>query len=209
MKKGSGIQRTELSALANIGDGKSLTAALEELCECGFIRKYDNCHTSKKGKFYQVIDPFVLFAKTFLITPKFDSWLSFIHTPAYYSWAGHSFEIVCLNNISALKKALGISGVMTKEYSWRSKDSKTGLQIDLLIQRKDKVINVCEMKYSLGEYTITKDYEENLMNKLQSFLTEIRPKEQLVLTFITMNGLKDNEYSNQVISKISAVQLFE
>lgn len=209
MKKGSGMQRTELSSIANIGDGKSLTTALEELCECGFIREYDNYHTSKKGKFYQVIDPFVLFAKTFLINQQFDSWLSFINTPAYYSWAGHSFEIVCLNNIPAIKKALGISGVMTKEYSFRSKSSNPGCQIDLLIQRKDMVINVCEMKYSIGEYIITKEYEENLKNKLQTFLTEIKPREQLVLTFITMNGLKENEYSNQVISRITADQLFE
>lgn len=98
---------------------------------------------------------------------------------------------------------------MTKEYSYRSKNSNPGCQIDLLIQRKDMVINVCEMKYSIGEYIITKEYEENLKNKLQTFLTEIKPREQLVLTFITMNGLKENEYSNQVISRISADQLFE
>ncbi len=209
MKKGAGMQRTELSSLSTIGDGKSLTTALEELCECGFIREYDNYLTRNRGKFYQVIDPFVLFAKSFLITSKFDSWLSFINTPAYYSWAGHAFEIVCLNNISAIKKALGISAVMTKEYSWKSKESDPGAQIDLLIQRKDMVINVCEIKYSLGEYTITKEYEATLMNKLQSFITEAKPKEQLVLTFITLNGLKHNEHSNQVIAEISAKELFE
>ena len=115
------MQRVELASIKNIGEGKSLTSALKELCECGFIRAYDNYKTNKSGKFYQVIDPFVLFSKTFLITPKFDSWMSYINTPSYYSWTGHSFKILCLNNINAIKKALGISGVMTKEYSWKSK----------------------------------------------------------------------------------------
>lgn len=209
MKKGNGMQRKELASIKNIGDGKSLTTSLVELCECGFIRAYDNYKTSKSGKFYQVIDPFVLFAKTFLLTPKFDSWLTYINTPSYYSWTGHSFEILCLNNILAIKKVLGISGVATKEYSWKSKQSKNGAQIDLLIQRRDQVINVCEIKYTIGEFTINNEYEENLKNKLQTFIDEIHPKEQLVLTLITMNSLKENEYSNIILSKIEGEQLFE
>ncbi len=208
MKSNEGLQRKQLSAISKIGDGKSLTTALEELCECGFIRSYDNYNTSKNGKFFQLIDPFILFSKTFIISNKFDSWMSFINTPSYYSWTGHAFEIVCLNNIDSIKKVLGISGVLTKEYSWKSKTSTPGAQIDLLIQRKDNVINVCEMKYSLGDYSISKEYELNLKNKLQCFYSEVHPKEQLVLTFITSNGLKENEYSNIVVSKIEIDELF-
>lgn len=209
MKKNIGMQRKELAAVSKIGDGKALTTALEELCECGFIRAYDNYCTKKSGKFYQVIDPFVLFAKTFLLNANFDSWLSFINTPAYYSWTGHSFEIMCLNNVLAIKKILGISGVMTKEYSWRSKTSNPGAQIDLLIHRKDNVINVCEMKYSMGQYEITKEYEENLRNEIKSFAVETNTKEQLVLTFISVNGLKQNGYSGIVNYQIDGKQLLE
>ncbi len=209
MKKGIGMQRKELATLTKIGDGKEMTTTLEELCEYGFVRAYDNYHTAKNGKFYQVIDPFVLSAESFLKEKHFDTWQSFINTPAYYSWADHSFEILCLNNIYATKKALGINGVMTKEYSWKSKKSTPGSQIDLLIQRKDMVINVCEIKYSIGEYTITKEYKENLINKLQTFLDEMKPKEQLVLTLITMNGLKKNEYSDCILSIVSGEELFE
>jgi hypothetical protein len=209
MKKNEGLQRKQLATISKIGDGKSLTTALEELCECGFVRAYDNYNTSKNGKFYQIIDPFTLFSKTFIISNKFDSWMSFINTPAYYSWTGHAFEMVCLNNINSIKKVLGINGVLTKEYSWKSKTSTPGAQIDLLIQRKDNVINVCEMKYSLGSYSLSKDYEANLKNKIQCFYNEVKPKEQLVLTFITSNGLIENEYSNIVISKIEVEQLFD
>lgn len=162
--------------MTKIGDEKEMTTTLEELCECGFVRAYDNYHTPKNGKFYQVIEPFVLFAESFLKEKQFDTGQSFINTPAYSSWAGHSFEILCLNNIYAIKKALGINGVMTKEYSWKSKKFTPGSQIDLLIQRKDMVINVCGIKYAIGEYTITKEYKENLINKLQTFFDEMKPK---------------------------------
>ncbi len=209
MKKNAGMQRKELAGIPSIGDGKSLTEALEELLECGFIRAYDNYRSSKNGKFYQVIDHFVLFAKTFLLNPSFNTWLSFINTPKFYSWSGHAFEIVCLNNIEAIKKSLGISGVMTKEYSWRSKESTPAAQIDLLIHRKDMVINLCEIKYSSGQYVITKEYEENLRNKIEAFVNEMKPKEQLVLTFISFNGLKKNSYSNIVLKEIEGEQLFE
>lgn len=209
MRKDMGMQRKDLASMPNIGDGKTLTCALEELLECGFIRSYDNYSTSKNGKFYQAIDPFVLFANTFLINAKFDSWFSFINTPKFYSWSGHSFEVVCLNNIDAIKKALGISGVFTHEYSWKSKKSDPGAQIDLLIHRNDRVINLCEIKYSNGEFAITKEYEDNLRNKMEAFISEVKPKEQLVLTFISFNGLKENSHSHIINKKIDGNHLFD
>ena len=208
IKKKSGMRRKELAKIKNIGDGKSLTTTLEELEECGFIREFDNYKTSINNKFYQVIDPLVLFANSFLINKEFDSWMSFINTPTYYSWSGHAFEILCLNNIDSIKKALGISGVSTKIYSWRSKTSDKGAQIDLLIHRKDMVINVCEMKFSVGEFTITKEYEDNLRNKLEAFIQEVKPKEQLRLTLISFNGLKHNEHSGIIVSEVASSELF-
>ena len=208
MKKGEGMQRKELSMIGSIGDGKSLTTALEELCECGFVRAYDSYATSKNGKLYQIIDPFVLFAKEFLLSPSFDSWTSFVATPGYYSWLGRSFEMACLNSVEAIKKALGVNGVSTKVYSWRSKRSEPGAQIDLLIQRKDGVINVCEMKYSHSPYSISEEYQESLIHKLQCFAEENRIKDQLALTFVSLNGLKRNEYSDIVLFEVKGEDLF-
>lgn len=209
MKKNMGLQRKDLASIPTIGDGKALTETLEELLECGFIRAYDNYKTSKNGKFFRLIDPFVLFSKTFLLDLKYDCFSSVVNTPKYYSWAGYSFEIVCLNNIDLIKRTLGISGIISREYSWKSKESNPGAQIDLLIHRNDNVINLCEIKYSTSEYVITKDYEAILRNKLDSFKGEMKPKEQLVLTFISFNGLKENSYSNIINKKINGEQLFE
>ena len=209
MKKNMGLQRKDLASIPTIGDGKALTETLEELLECGFIRAYDNYKTSKNGKFFRLIDPFVLFSKTFLLDLKYDCFSSVVNTPKYYSWAGYSFEIVCLNNIDLIKRTLGISGIISREYSWKSKESNPGAQIDLLIHRNDNVINLCEIKCSTSEYVITKDYEAILRNKLDSFKGEMKPKEQLVLTFISFNGLKENSYSNIINKKINGEQLFE
>ncbi len=209
MKRGSGLRRHDLSSLPHIGDGQPLTTALEELCECGLVRSYQSYETSKYGKYYQIIDPFILFVKRFLLSPNFDTWVSFVGTPSYFNWAGHAFEIACLNHISSIKKALGISGVLTKEYSWRSKVQEQGAQIDLLIERRDQVINVCEMKYSIGEYVISKGYEMNLRNKLQAFQEETRTKKQLILTMISYNGLKRNEHSDIVSVVLNGDTLFE
>ena len=205
MKNNHGLQRKQLSSIKSIGDGKSLTTALEELCECDFIRAYDNFLTSKNGKYYQIIDPFILFAKNFLLNSKIYSWHDFINTPNYYSWSGYAFEIMCINNIQNIKEALGISEVGTKLYSWRSKTSKKGAQIDLLIERKDQVINICEIKYTLNEFEINKDYELNLINKMEAFRSETKCRQQLVLTLISFNGLKENSHS-EIINKLITIK---
>ena len=108
-----------------------------------------------------------------------------------------------------IKKALGVNGVMTKEFFWKSKESNPVAQIDLLIQRRDQVINVCEMKCSLGEFVISKDYEESLRNKMQSFRDEVKPRDQMVLTLISFNGIKQNKYSDIAQAKVDGEQLFE
>ena len=88
--------------------------------------------------------------------------MSFTGTPGYYAWRGLAFEIVCLLHTSQLKKALGISGVDSMEYTWKSDAVKNGAQIDLLIDRRDQVVNLCEMKYTQDMFSIDQEYEKNL-----------------------------------------------
>ncbi|MGN0395394.1 MAG: hypothetical protein ACI4EF_08530, partial [Coprococcus sp.] len=88
--------------------------------ECGFIRKFSNFTKGRGESFYQLIDPFTLFSIRFIKNKKFDSWNEYINTPGYHSWRGNSFEIVCLNHINQIKATLGISGIETNEFAWRS-----------------------------------------------------------------------------------------
>lgn len=202
-----GLQRTDLVDKSGVADGEGLTKALRELEQCGFIRQYKNITTSQKGSFYQVIDPFVLFCLYFR-SGKIKSWQSFIKSPDYYAWRGNAFETVCLEHIPQIKAALGISGIESSDYSWKSKKIKGGAQIDLLIDRRDDVINLCEMKCTDKPYEITADYRENLINKVASFTEEVKPKKSVHVTLVTSNGYKRNEYSDVVQNDVGPDSLF-
>ena len=202
-----GLQRSEIVKKSDVSDGEGLTKAIRELEQCGFIRQYKNITTAQKGSFFQAIDPFVLFCLYFR-GQKIKSWQSFNKSPDYYTWRGYAFETVCLIHIPQIKTALGISGVESSEYSWRSKKKKGGAQIDLLIDRRDDVINLCEMKCTDKVYEVTADYRENLINKVASFTEEVNSRKSVHVTLITSNGFKRNEYSDVVQNDVGPDSLF-
>lgn len=207
-KKRIGVLREELLDDKSLPSGEALTTILNELEQCGFIRRYADYRTNSKGHLFQVIDPFVLFSIRFMDNAGVTSWMEYINSPSYNAWIGNAFEILCLNHISQIKTALGVSGVGSSEYSWRSKKSKPGAQIDLLIDRRDDIINICEMKYSENEYVIDADYEVNLKNKMEVFRKETDTKKALHITMVTANGLKHNAHWQVVLNEITADQLF-
>lgn len=208
-KHKAGMLRTDLAATAGIGDGQPLTDALNELEQCGFIRKYRDFTKKKNGQIYQLIDPFSLFAAEFLAPGNISSWQSYIGTPGYHAWTGRAFELVCLLHIGQMKAALGISGVQTEECAWRSKAASPGAQIDLLIDRRDGVVNICEMKYSDRAFVIEAATERNLRNKLAAFAEEVAPDKALHLTMVTMHGTARNAHAGIVLNEVTAEDLFE
>ena len=207
-KRRAGMTRKELIEDTKIADGMLLTKALEELEECGFIRKYKNFAKSSKGAYFQVMDPFTLFCLTFLEKKKFSSWMKYLGTPGYYAWCGLAFELVCLCHIPQIKDALGISGVDSMEYAWRSSKTGEGAQIGLLIDRMDNVINVCEMKYVTGAFSIDDAYAGVLWHKLEAFREETKTKKALHLTLVSAEGLSKNSHSDMIVNEITADDLF-
>ncbi len=203
-----GLQRTELVQKSGVSDGEGLTKAIRELEQCGFIRQYNNVTTSKTGYFYQVIDPFVLFSLHFIRDKQIKSWQTFIKSPEYYAWRGNAFEIVCLLHVPQIKSALGIAGVESSEYSWKSKKKTGGAQIDLLIDRADDVINLCEMKCTDKEFEISGKYKEDLINKVDTFIEEVQPDKSVHITLITSNGFKKNEHAEVIQNIVSPDKLF-
>ena len=203
-----GKTRQDLAQIKVIGGGSALTKDLEELEQCGFIRRYSNYMMPKNGAFYQLVDPFALFCLKFVNTGKRKSWMEYIHTPSYNAWRGNAFEICCINHIPQIKAALGIAGVDTTEYAWRSRASDPGAQIDLFIDRKDGIINLCEMKYTDDAYTPDKAEYGNLMKKLNSFVCETAPKKAIHMTLVSANGLSEGRYSSVFQNVITGDQLF-
>ena len=203
-----GMSRNELLEATKLASGSSFSKVLCELEECGFIRKYTNFKTSANNALYQLIDPFTLFSINFLKKKNFELWSNFVGQPGYYSWCGYAFEIVCINHINSIKKALKIEGIDSLNYSYYN-SKLGGAQIDLLIDRKDNIINLCEIKFSNSEFVIDKTYETNLMNKINVFREDTKTKKSIQLTLITLNGLKKNNYSGIVRKDFTSDILFD
>jgi AAA+ ATPase superfamily predicted ATPase len=206
--KGKGLTRTEVIHLSKLPDGGGLTRILDELEESSFIRRYKSFGKKQKESLYQLIDNYSLFYLRFIKKVDRDEehfWINLLETPAFYSWAGYAFEMVCLRHIYQIKQALGISGVQTSISTWRS----PGAQIDLLIDRKDQVINICEMKFSINPFNIDKKYAEILRNKMGNFRQVTDTKKALFLTMITTYGLDNSKYSGLVQNSLDMNILFD
>lgn len=208
-KKKGQIREDILNQTGNNGGG--LTTVLNELEQCGFIKSYYSYNKKTKDKLYQLIDPFTLFYYSFIKeNNNTDSnyWLNMLGSAIFRNWAGRSFESVCLSHIKQIKAALGISAVSVNIANWRSKNAESGAEIDLLIDRRDNIINICEIKYSDKEYTIDKSYSDILRNKKATFTEETKTRKSLHLTMITTYGIKRNEYWNGIQSEITMKDLF-
>lgn len=159
-KKKTGLTREEVLKATGLADNSTFIDSIKELIQCDFIRKYTCFGKSSKDALYQLIDNYTLFYFKFIKENTAEDtkfWSANYSTSVHNTWAGLSFEMVCLQHIEQIKRALGISGVVSHAYSWTHKASNPddrGAQIDLLIDRNDDVINLCEMKYSIASYTI-------------------------------------------------------
>ncbi|MBC7863667.1 MAG: AAA family ATPase [Bacteroidia bacterium] len=210
-KKSKGLTREELIAETKISNGGSVTRLLTELEESGFIRKYIPFERKARNSLYQLSDFYTLFylkfIKNYQLTDT-DFWIKTIDSPRYRAWSGYAFEQACLCHLQKIKQGLGISGIETQVSSWRSEASATGAQIDLLIDRRDQVINLCEMKFSINPFIIDKKYDAELRNKIGSFKNETQTRKSVFLTLITTFGLQQNAYSGNVQNDLKMDILF-
>lgn len=211
-KKAKGLTRQEIIDGAKFSTGGSVTRILYELGESNFIRKYAPYGNKEKNSLYQLTDCYSLFYLKWIKNSSVldeNTWINQLDSPAQRAWSGYAFEQACLAHINQIKKALGISGVQTVTSSWISNNSKQGAQIDLVIDRRDQVINICEMKFSINDYTIDKKYAAELKNKLTAFREETKTKKALFLTLITSFGLTKNTYTSLVQNELTMDVLFE
>lgn len=210
-RKTKGMTREEIIAATKLSDGGGLSKTLEELEQCGFIRRYNSLGKKVKDQLYQLVDFYTLFYINFIKGSKYDDehfWSNSIDSAKHRAWSGYSFEQVSMSHIDQIKHKLGISGILTSIASWRSGTVTPGAQVDLLIDRNDNVVNICEMKYANTEFAIDKKYEESLRNKREAFLTEEKSRKAVHITMVTTYGVKKNEYSGIVQSEVRMDDLF-
>ena len=212
-KKKAGMTREEIIAATDKYSNGALSKVLDELEYCGFIRKYNGFDKKSKQAIYQLIDNYTLFYFKFIQQNENNDehfWSASIDSAMHRAWSGLAFERLCMAHTQQIKAALGIAGVLSNVYSWRKEADETsdGAQIDLLIDRKDQVINLCEMKYSLSEYAIDAEYEQKLRNKKSAFIDATNTRKAVHLTMVTTFGIKTNVHSGIVQNEVKLDDLF-
>jgi hypothetical protein len=208
-----GLTRQELIEACGISSGGGTTSMLNELEQSGFIQSAAPYKKASRESIYRLTDEFSLFYLRFMDGVRLtgaDMWSRMSNTNTYKIWCGMSFEVISLKHVPEIKKALGIAGVHSEESPWRYTGSKgaSGAQIDLLIDRADRTINICEMKFYTDEFTIDKSYAAELARKLEVFRDQTAVKKSLFLTFITTYGVKRNEYSDRLVHNNLTIDLF-
>jgi hypothetical protein len=206
-KKRRGLTRNALLAAVSIGSGGAATKVLDELEESGFILQMPRLGRAKRDAVYWLADEYSLFYLTWIEGHRGSAegvWMRKQGTPAWRTWSGLAFEATCLKHVSALKAALGIAGVETVEGSWEHRADKTlpdGAQIDLVIDRSDRSMNLCEMKFSEAEFTVDKFYARELQHKRDVFRAATGTKKALFVTLVTTYGVRDNEHARGLVAR--------
>jgi len=208
-----GLNRKEVARRTGLLENGKFTQMVEALEYCGFIRVYHAVGKKSKEAILQLVDSFTLFYYRFVKDGKMrgdGAWRNVLNSSAYRVWTGLAFEQVCLLHLPQMKKALGINGVNTRASSWflPGNADNDGAQIDLLIERQDQIINICEMKFSRAEFAVTKEYENELLCKEELFIQNAKPRQAVHLTLVTTFGLKDNSHSKVFQSSICLNDLF-
>ena len=212
-EKNKGLTRAEILDVTELTNNTLFGKRLQELEKCEFIRKYIDYSNRRRNVLYQLTDPLCHFWHSIVEQnqnqdPNF--WSHSQNTPMFNTWSGLAFEMLCLNHVPQIKQALGISGIQSSVYSWRSpKDASEKAQIDLLINRADRCVNLCEMKYCYKEYEMTKQERERIEDRLHSFMQYAEPRKSIRLTMITSFGVKRNSNSYIVQNEVTLADLFK
>ena len=203
VKKATGFTRNELAESTKLPSGGTLTDTVEELLESGFITKYHPFGTTKHQALYKLTDHFTIFHHKFIkenTTLGNNVWTLKSSTPSWLSWAGLAFELICFNHLEQVTNALKLQAISCQASPWRFVDDMQGAQIDLIIERSDRIIHLCEMKFSKASYTLSKQEAASLRHKISALSNHAESKDKAIFpTFITTFGLKTNEYTHELV----------
>lgn len=209
-----GATREQVSKGTGISEGGTLSTMLKALVKSDLVTTYYNFGETKRNLYYKLTDMFCLFYLGFVKknptnNPHF--WQDNQTSPKLNRWRGIAFEDVCFVHQDMIRAALGIAGVQAELYPWKATadGDAPGAQIDMLIDRADRVVNLCEMKFTQGDFIIDKDYDAKLRNKIDALLTATKNKKNIQPTIITTYNLKMNMYSNRIQRVVTMDALFQ
>lgn len=211
-EKQSGLTRAALQSLAKLSSGGGrLSRRLQDLCETGFLKEYTP-YGKEKGEYYKLVDEFCLFFLHWVEAEKNRSfsknyWLHKSVEPAYHAWAGCAFEMVCIKHINQIVDALGVQAKTTS--AWRvipKNPLEEGAQIDLVVDRYDEAVTLCEIKYTTQPFVLDKAYAKQLDRKAAIFGKRTRTNKQIFWALISANGVKDSFYTEELLSRVVTLE---
>lgn len=197
-KTNKGLTRNELINQSKMPSGGDFSIKLEELIESGFVTDYPYYQNKKQLTLYRLSDEYARFYLKFIENNKNGgdgTWQKLNRTQSYLSWSGFAFETLCLKHIQQIKQALRIDAIYTTSSSWFNENA----QVDMLIDRSDNVMHLCEMKFYNSEFAIDKSYYLNMKNKIAALQQDTKTRKNIFVTFITTYGIKENEYSKGLV----------
>jgi uncharacterized protein len=201
-KKAKGLTRKELLETTALPDGGGITKVLTELEESGFIRRYLPYNRQVRESVYQLCDFYSLFYFRFIYNSRNNDeafWSNSVDSPKRRAWSGYAFEQVCLAHVPQIKRRLGISGVTTSVSVWRSNVKDMATQVDLVLERRDGIIHLFEMKFSTTVFTIDKKYEELLRKRAATFRVATKTRSAIYTSMLTTYGVKNNMYATAIL----------
>jgi len=211
----NGITRNELLKKSGLPDGGTFTRALNELIESDFVTSFKPFEKKKKDSIYRLIDLYSLFYLKFIKQNRSNQsniWQKLSGMSSFVAWSGYAFENICFLHTEQILKSLGLNGIFSEISSWRHRgnDEMPGAQIDLLIDRKDGMINLCEVKFTQNEFVISKDYLAALRRKRTVFSHFSKTNKIVITTLITSFPAVINKYYlEEIDSEVSMEELFK
>jgi hypothetical protein len=214
--KRSGLNRFDLLEAASLDTGGAATKVLEELIESGFVMTTPQLGHAQRDAIYRLADPYSLFYLRWVEGHRGSgegAWLTKHRSPAFKAWSGLTFETICLSHVAGIKRALGIAAVTTEESAWHHRPTErdeSGAQIDLVIDRADHTINLCELKFADAPFTIDKRYAAELRSKRAVFEQVTKTRKALLLSLVTTFGVTDNMHAQALgVTSVTMDALFD
>ena len=209
-----GYSRKEISEGTGIPSGSELTGFLNAMVASDFVSKYISFGKGKRDERYRLTDPFCLFYLHFIHGKNrkgTNFWQNNLNSSSLNSWREIAFENVSFQHVRQIKKALHVEGVESNQAAWiQAGDSdNTGVQIDLIIERADNVVNLCEMKFYSEPFSVDSAYELKIRHRNNLVMNLIPKKKTLRNTLVTTYGIKKNEHSGIFTNVVTLDDLFQ
>jgi uncharacterized protein len=209
-----GLTRYQISEYSKIGNGGTFSRILEQLIDCGFVKVLNPFGKKTKDAVYRIIDFYSIFYIKFIqgnVSDRTNVWQNLSNGASYQSWTGYAFENICLTHLKSIHEALGISGIYTQVSSFHFKGDETlpGVQIDLIIDRNDGIVNLCEAKFSNTEFVLTKEYTATLRRRRTVFQQVSKTKKSITTVLLTTYpALQNKYYTEEIHAEVSLDRLF-